>query len=442
MTKRDVIKKLFHGDVSVWIIFLLLCCLSLVEVFSATSTLAYRQSNIWQPIIRHALFLFAGAILVIVLSRVHYKYFSMAIFLLPIAFVMLAITPFVGVTVNNAARFLDLFGFQFQPSELAKLGCIVHVAFWLSKRGKMSDSMIYKIILWGIVPICVLIAYGNFSTAFLLGIVCFLMMFIGQIPFRKLGSLLLWVCTLLLVGTLLIYIVPPDTVEKYVPRATTWQKRFIQFINPEQLTEAEKMKAASDADRAKRDSIFIMTNDNFQTNHAKMAIARGGILGKGPGQSAQRDVLPQAYSDFIYAIIVEELGIVLGGIGVLLLYIMLMIRVGILARRCEKLFPQYLVLGCGMIIVIQAFTNMAVAVNLIPVTGQPLPLVSRGGTSTLLTCAYMGIILSISHFGSKMDEEDEEDENEPEDGTEFEDETKPEENETENIVSTLNRTDE
>jgi cell division protein FtsW len=434
MTKKDVIKKIFHGDVSVWIIFLLLCCFSLVVVFSASSTLAYKQPNIWLPIIRHASILFFGAILVVVLSHVHYKYFSLAILLLPIAALMLLVTPFIGVTINSAARFLDLFGFQFQPSEVAKLACIVYVAFWLSKRGKMSDSMIYKIIVWGFIPICMLIAYGNFSTAFLLGVVCFLMMFLGHIPFKKLGNLLLVVSTVALIGVLLMCVIPPDTVQKYVPRAYTWQSRILQFAKLERPANSEKLKATQESAQAKNDSIFITTKSNFQTNHAKMAIARGGILGKGPGRSAQRDVLPQAFSDFIYAIIIEEMGVV-GGIVVLLLYIMLMIRVGILARRCEKLFPQYLVLGCGLLIVIQAFTNIAVAVNLVPVTGQPLPLISRGGTSTVLTCVYMGIILSISHFGAKMDEDDTDDE-------EHEEETETEDAEAENILLTANQTNE
>jgi len=143
-------------------------------------------------------------------------------------------------------------------------------------------------------------------------------------------------------------------------------------------------------------------------SHASIAIARGGIFGKLPGRSVQRDFLPQAYSDFIYAIIIEELGLT-GGIFVLLLYVVLMFRVAIIARRCEKLFPKYLVLGCGLIIVIQAFINMAVAVQLMPVTGQPLPLISRGGTSTVLTCVYFGIILSVSRFGAGMgNNEDEE----------------------------------
>ncbi|MDR2121122.1 MAG: FtsW/RodA/SpoVE family cell cycle protein [Tannerella sp.] len=414
MINRELIKKIFHGDISIWIIFLLLCCLSLVEVFSATSTQAYKHANIWSPITRHTIFLIIGAIVVVVLSHVHYKYFSLAILLLPVAALMLLITPFVGLHINNAARSLELFGFQFQPSEVAKFACVVYVAFWLSKRGKMSVATIYKIILWGVAPICLCIAYGNLSTAILLASVCFLMMFIGHIPLKKLASLLFTTTALAALAALLIYAIPSDTMRRYVPRAATWQKRIDRFVNPEQLSESEKSEAARQAALAKNDSIFITTGHNYQTNHAKMAIARGGILGRGPGRSAQRDVLPQAYSDFIYAIIIEELGLA-GGIGVLILYIMLLIRAGILARRCDRLFPQYLVLGCGMIIVIQALTNIAVAVNLIPVTGQPLPLICQGGTSTILTCTYMGIILSISHFGAGMDErEDAAEEAEPE----------------------------
>jgi cell division protein FtsW len=442
MVKKGLIKKLFYGDVSIWIIFLLLCCLSLTEVFSATSTQAYKHANMWAPIIRHTSILFIGAILTIVLSHVHYKYFSLAILLLPVTAAMLLITPLIGLNINHAARSLELFGFQFQPSEVAKLACIVYIAFWLSKRGKISDSTIYKIIVWGFIPICLFIAYGNLSTAILLGTVCFLMMFLGCIPLKKLGKLLLLITAFALIGGLLIYTLPHDTVKKYIPRAATWQNRVIDYFNFEK-SEAEKSEAAQRAESAKKDSVFIITDDNYQVNHAKMAIARGGIIGNGPGRSVQRDVLPQAYSDFIYAIIIEELGIV-GGIGVLILYIMLMIRVGVLVRRCDKFFPQYLVLGCGMMIVIQALMNISVAVNLIPVTGQPLPLICQGGTSTILTCTYMGIILSISHFGAKMDEEDETEETEEDrEETKNEDKNETETSETtdDSIESTVDRTD-
>lgn len=154
---------------------------------------------------------------------------------------------------------------------------------------------------------------------------------------------------------------------------------------------------------------YKITDDNYQVTHAKIAIARGGVFGQMPGHGQQRDFLPQAYSDFIYAIIIEELGIV-GGIFVLLLYIMLLVRVGMIARKCDKSFPKFLVLGCGLLVVVQALANMAVAVNLVPVTGQPMPLVSRGGTSTLISCIYFGIILSVSRFGANIGNEDEEEE--------------------------------
>ena len=405
MAQTNLTKKVFHGDTSVWIIFLLLCCFSLVEVFSATSTLAYKTSNIWIPIVRHASFLLAGFLMILGMVRIHYRYYSLAILLMPLSILMLVVTPIIGVSANDASRWLEIFGVQFQPSEFGKLACIVYVAFLLSKRGKFSEKAIFQWIVVGVGIICFLILLYNFSTAFLLGMVCLLMMFIGQISLVRIGKLLLY---LLLGGVVLIAVatIAPRTVEKFLPRLETWSNRLIKHAD--ERGEAEKEQT---------DKTYVITDDNYQVTHAKIAIARGGLFGKMPGRSVQRDFLPQAYSDFIFAIIIEELGVV-GGIVVLLLYIMLMIRVGIIARRCEKLFPKYLVIGCGLLIVIQALTNMAVAVNLIPVTGQPLPLISRGGTSTMLTCIYIGIILSVSHFGAGMGPEEEDEEEEEETDTE------------------------
>ncbi|RRD63139.1 FtsW/RodA/SpoVE family cell cycle protein [Tannerella forsythia] len=399
MTQTNLTQKVFQGDTSVWIIFLLLCCFSLVEVFSATSTLAYKTSNIWIPIVRHASFLLAGFLMILGMVRIHYKYFSLAILLMPLSILMLAVTPIIGVSANDASRWLEIFGVQFQPSEFGKLACIVYVAFLLSKRGKFSEKAIFQWIVAGVGIVCFLILLYNFSTAFLLGMVCLLLMFIGQISLVRIGKLLLY---LLLGGIVLIAVatIAPKTVERFLPRLETWSNRLIKHADDRE--EAEK---------AQTDKTYVITDENYQVTHAKIAIARGGLFGKMPGRSVQRDFLPQAYSDFIFAIIIEELGVV-GGIFVLLLYIMLLIRVGIIARRCEKLFPKYLVIGCGLLIVMQALTNMAVAVNLIPVTGQPLPLISRGGTSTMLTCIYIGIILSVSHFGAGMGPEEEEEENE------------------------------
>lgn len=388
----DLASKFFKGDRVIWVIFMFLCLVSVVEVFSATSTIAYKNANYWAPIVRHATFLLGGFVCVLLLHNIPCRFFPAMIVLLPVSVLMLIATPFIGVSANDAHRWLEVFGIQFQPSEFAKLAAIVFVAFLLSKRGKFTEGQIFKYILIGVGLTCVLILPENFSTAFMLFGVCFLMMFIGQLPLSKLAKL---AGVLLLAMTLFVtaLVVTPDKLLKVIPRALTWKERIVDFTHK---------------DKGAADGTYVITDDNYQVTHAKIAIARGGLLGKMPGHGQQRDFLPQAYSDFIYAIIIEELGLV-GGIFVLLLYIMLLVRVGMIARRCEKAFPKYLVLGCGLLVVVQALANMAVAVNLIPVTGQPMPLVSRGGTSTLLSCIYFGIILSVSRFGAGMgNEEDEE----------------------------------
>ena len=385
-----LVNKLFRGDRSVWIIFMLLCLVSLVEVYSATSTLAYRNTYFWTPIVRHASFLLAGFAAVLLLHNIPSKYYSIAIILLPISIVMLLVTPFIGISANEAHRWLSFAGIQFQPSEFAKLACVVFVAFMLSKQDKFASDKAFWIMIIGVGVTCLLILPENFSTAFLLFVVCFLMMFVGQAPLKKMGLVL---ALLVLAGGLMFAAfkyMPDDFASKHLPnRFVTWKGRLDDFS------------------KDKNESKFTLNDENFQVNHAKIAIARGGVFGNLPGRSVQRDFLPQAYSDFIYAIIIEELGLIIGGVGVLMLYVFLLFRVAIIARRCEKLFPKYLALGCGLLIVIQAFINMAVAVNLIPVTGQPLPLISRGGTSTMLTCLYFGIILSVSRFGAGMGEEEE-----------------------------------
>lgn len=385
-----LINKLFRGDRSIWIIFMLLCLVSLVEVYSATSTLAYKNTHYWAPIVRHATFLLVGFGLVLFIHHIPSKYLQLGVLLFIVSLILLAVTPFIGVEINGARRWLSIFGILFQPSELVKMGCIIFVAFMLSKQDLVSPKITFWITLAGIILSCILIVADNFSTAFLLFFVCFLMMFIGQVPLKRMGLL---TAALVLAGGLAfatLRLIPDDFAVKHLPsRFMTWKGRIEDF------------------GKDKGEYKYTINDDNFQVNHAKIAIARGGLFGKLPGRSVQRDFLPQAYSDFIYAIIIEEMGLIIGGIGVLMLYIFLMFRVGIIARRCEKQFPRYLVLGCGLLIVIQAFINMAVAVNLIPVTGQPLPLVSRGGTSTVITCCYFGIMLSISRFGAGMDIEKE-----------------------------------
>lgn len=394
----DLASKLFRGDRVIWIIFMFLCLISLVEVFSATSTIAYKNANHWAPIVRHGTHLFMGFLGVLFLHNIPCKYFTVIYkILMPIAILALLLTPIIGIDANDAHRWLEIGGFSFQPSEFAKLACVVFVASKLSKRTEENEKKIFKSVLIGVGLTCALILPENFSTAVMLFSVCFLMMFVGQLPIKSLAKL---AGILVIAGIAFLSIIKftPSAIMQYLPdRFSTWQARLERF--------------ADDQDEALGEGVYKLTDENFQVTHAKIAIARGGVLGQMPGHGQQRDFLPQAYSDFIYAIIIEELGFA-GGAFVLLLYFMLLVRVGMIARKCDKLFPKFLVLGCGLLVVVQALANMAVAVNLVPVTGQPLPLVSRGGTSTIISCAYFGLILSISRFGAGIRNEEEGEEEE------------------------------
>lgn len=381
-----VLGKAFKGDKVIWCIFIALCIVSLLEVFSATSTIAYRQQNHWAPILRHATFLLIGFGGILFLQRVPTRFYSLLILGVPLSAILLVITIFTGADVNGAQRWLGVGSFTIQPSEIAKISMVGFMAFFLSKMNSQNEGWIFKTLIIGIAAICILIAPENLSTACLLFSVCFLMMFIGQVSLKKLGMIIA-VCGIsgiILLGSLSI--IPKN----YLPdRLTTWKNR---------------IERHSDNEVKIGDEDFKITDENYQESHAKIAIANGGFIGL-PGSGTERDILPQAYSDFIFAIILEEMGL-LGGLFVLLLYVAFMIRCGVLASKCEKKFPRYLILGSGLMITIQALLNMAVAVNLIPVTGQPLPLISRGGTSTIITCAYFGIILACS---SKINEEEVED---------------------------------
>ena len=389
--------RAFKGDKVIWCIFIALCIISLLEVFSATSTIAYRQHSHWAPILRHAAFLLIGFAVVMFLQRVPSRFFSVLLLGLPISAILLVVTMFMGEDVNGAQRWLGVGAFTIQPSEFAKISAIGFVAFFLSKMKPGNEGFIFKLLIIGIAGLCVLIAPENLSTACLLFGVCFLMMFIGQVSLKKLGMIaLIGIGSgILLIGSLTL--LPDSFAKEYLPdRLTTWKNRIDRHSDENQASIFDKKEDGSIA--------YKITDDNYQVSHAKIAIANGGVIGL-PGSGTERDFLPQAYSDFIFAIILEEMGL-LGGLFVLLLYVALMIRCGVLASKCEKKFPRYLILGAGLILTIQAIANMAVAVNLIPVTGQPLPLVSRGGTSTIITCAYFGIILACSSRLNDSDHED------------------------------------
>ncbi|MDR2385906.1 MAG: FtsW/RodA/SpoVE family cell cycle protein [Tannerella sp.] len=393
----DLANKLFKGDRSVWVIFMLLCFISLVEVFSASSQEAFRGVSkgffLWAPIVKHATFLLLGFGVILLLDNIQSKYFSSAIILLPMSIILLIATFFIGKETNEASRWLSIGKLSFQPSEIAKISCIVFIAFILSRKSEIfTPNNKFWIILIGVGMTFICIFPENFTTAFILFAVCFLMMFMGNLPWKKMFFLTAGLIVFVVLLTVIIINVPEKTLRsnKFTDRFVMWKVRVENFGKKE-----------SDEDK------YSLEGAKFQPGNAKIAIARGGFFGRMPGRSIQRDFLPVAYSDFIYAIIIEELGLITGGIGVLLLYVFLMFRVAIIARRCEKQFPKYLALGSGLIIVIQAFINMSVAVGLIPVTGQPLPLISSGGTSTIITSCYIGIILSVSRFNAGMGNEKE-----------------------------------
>lgn len=392
----DLIKDLFKGDKVIWIIFLFLCLISIVEVFSAASTLTYKSGDHWGPITQHSVILMVGVCVVVLVHNIPCKYFRvLPFFLLPVSAILLLFVMGMGLItgdrVNGAARWMTFFGIQFQPSELAKMAVIIVTAFILSKFQEEDNAnpKAFKYIMWITGIVFVLIAPENGSTAALLFGVVFLMMIIGRVPWKQLGKLVGIVGIILMFFTGIVMIMPTQKLNK-VPmmhRVETWQNRIKGFFEDKEAVPAAKYDIDKDA----------------QIAHANIAIASSNVIGKMPGNSVQRDFLSQAFSDFIFAIVIEELGL-LGGAFVVTLYIWLLIRAGKIARRSEKTFPAFLVMGIAMLLVSQAMLNMMVAVGLFPVTGQPLPLISKGGTSTLINCAYIGMILSVSRYVAEKEE--------------------------------------
>ncbi|MBQ8888411.1 MAG: FtsW/RodA/SpoVE family cell cycle protein [Bacteroidaceae bacterium] len=389
----DLIKDIFKGDKVIWIIFLFLCLISIVEVFSAASTLTYKSGDHWGPITQHSVILMVGAFIVVLVHNIPCKYFRvLPFFLLPISCILLLAVMIMGNYVNGAARWMTFFGIQFQPSELAKMAVIIVTAFILSKFQEEDNAnpKAFKYIMWIIGIVFFLIAPENGSTAALLFGVVFLMMLIGRVPWKQLGILVGSVALILFLFVGVIMITPASKYRDLpmMHRVETWQNRIKGFFENKEAVPA----AAYDIDK------------DAQIAHANIAIATSHVIGKMPGNSVQRDFLSQAFSDFIFAIVIEELGL-LGGGFIVMLYLWLLIRAGKIAKRCEKQFPAFLVMGIALLLVSQAMLNMMVAVGLFPVTGQPLPLISKGGTSTLINCAYIGMILSVSRYVVEKEEQ-------------------------------------
>ena len=405
---NKTIGNIFKGDKVIWIVFFMLCMISLVEVFSASSNLTYKSNNFIMPIMKHAIMLAVGGFIAVVITNIPCRYFKLATpFLILISVATLLWVLFAGESINGANRVIEIAGQTFQPSEIAKGTIILSEAQILSamqtERG--ADRKAFKHILVIALPMIFLIGLENLSTALLLFASMFLLMFIGRVPWIQLGKLAGICVGLALMGILLIEIVGDDTkvedskltkvekvekpkkergaIEKMFHRADTWKARINKFTDD---TEVDPQDYDLDKDA--------------QVAHANIAIVSSNVIGKGPGNSVERDFLAQAFSDFIYAIIIEEMGL-FGATLVVFLYIVLLFRTARIANRCDNNFPAFLCMGLALMLVIQASANMLVAVGIVPVTGQPLPLISKGGTSTIINCAYIGAILSVSRTAKK-----------------------------------------
>ncbi len=388
-------RDIFKGDRVIWMIFFFLCVISVLEVFSAASTLTYKSNNIWKPILQHIFFLGIGTLMVLFVHNIPCRYFKLipisALLILP----MLLYTTFAGVVQNGGSRWIDILGITFQPSELAKglVVVITAVALSLNYTEKGANPGVFKYIISTAVVFCGLIGTENLSTAAMLFAVVCMMMFIGRVPMRQLGKMFGVIAIVALVAIVVISLVPKETIASVpkLQRFTTWTHRIENF--------SEKKSDVTP------DSFDI--DKNAQIAHANIAIATGGLIGKMPGNSVERDFLSQAFSDFIYAIIIEEIGL-FGGAFVVALYLIILLRVARISRNCKNKFPAFLIMGLALLLVTQALVNMMVAVGLFPVTGQPLPLISRGGTSTIINCIYIGMILSVCQYAKKNDDDNKE----------------------------------
>ncbi len=352
------------GDPIIWSIVFLLCLISTLVVYSATGSLAFRlmDGNTEYYLFRHSMMIALSLFAMWVAHRIDYRYYSkISRFFLWISVPLLIFTWKFGVTLNEASRWVSIpfINQIFQPSDLAKLALITNLAAMLSKRQQNIDDLsntLVPMLLWcGL--ICGLIAMTNFSTAILLLLTCMLVLFLGRVPMKYLLMLLF------------IGILAGAVAFSFGQRGSTVVSRVKDFVNPTEVP--------------------------YQAQQSFIAIATGGVAGKGPGNSDQKNFLPYPYSDFIYSIIIEEYGMA-GGIIMVLLYLALLYRGMMTASKSDRAFGGLLSAGLSFALVMQAMINMGVAVGLGPITGLPLPLVSMGGTSLLFTGITLGIILSVS----------------------------------------------
>jgi len=362
--------KYIKGDRVIWIVVIMLSIFSILAVYSSTGTLAYKKhaGNTEYYLLKHAIILILGFVLMYLVHRIKYTYFSrISQIALYAAIILLAFTLFKGTNLNEAKRWITLpiINITFQSSDLAKLVLIIYIARLLSlKQQQIKDfKSAFVPIMLPILVICALILPANFSTAAILFTTSLILMFIGRVNTR-------YILSLIGIGILSLVIFIAVLMNFQNNRVGVWGDRLENFYSGD-------------------------SDDNYQMEQAKIAIATGGIVGKMPGRSSQRNFLPHPYSDFIYAIIIEEYGLI-GAMIVILLYLILLYRGVKIVIKTPGNFGAFMAIGITFSLVFQAMINMAVAVNLFPVTGQTLPFISMGGTSLWFSSIAIGLVLSVS----------------------------------------------
>lgn len=388
-----------RSDPYIWGIIIILYIVSVLEVYSAISR-EITGGDVYSPIIKHIMLLFSGFLITYVTSKIHYKWFKMMAYLMiPLAIVLLVCILLWGDTINGAKRTISVLGVSLQGSEVAKVTIVLAMATVLAKS-QIKRGVNMRGVLWvvGLVTVFsgLLFTQGLTNTLLFIGISGCMMLIGGVEWYKLLGIFLVYVVLALAVmqaKDLITEVKSSPEQEmvvgadsdsnKMIVRSSTWDSRLKDFFDPTPEYEKET------------------TPKNLQEHRAAMAMAHGGITGVGPGNSRESSRLPLAFSDYIYAIIIEDLGFVVGGVGLLLVYLMILARAGLIARRCTKAFPALLVMGMAVMIVLQALFNMAIVVGVFPVSGQPLPLISKGGTSIWMMSFGFGVMLSVSRYAVK-----------------------------------------
>ncbi|MGH1388024.1 FtsW/RodA/SpoVE family cell cycle protein [Kordia sp.] len=390
----NTIFKNIKGDRALWAVVALLALFSFLPVYSASSNLAYLygDGNTLKFLVKHASHLFLGFAIIYGVHRMPYHYFKgLSIIMLPIVLFFLIYTLAQGTTIGgaNASRWMRIpfVGIKFQTSTLASVVLMIYVARYLSKiKDKVVTFKETILPLW--VPVFIIVGLilpANFSTTAIIFSMVLMLCFLGGYPWKY----LLMVVGSGIIGLLLFIVIGRAIPGPIQVKIQTWENRVSNYWSG---------------------NVKENNEGNYQIDRAKIAIASGGVLGVGSGKSVMKNLLPQSASDFIYAIIVEEYGLV-GGLSLLFLYMLLLFRIVIVAHKADTIFGKLLAIGVGLPIVFQALINMAVAVELFPVTGQTLPLISSGGTSIWMTCLAIGIVLSVSKKREEILEQKEKDEN-------------------------------